>query len=275
MRHDRQNEAMVCFRGKVTKQEKIMESYFVYKHTAPNGKVYIGITRQNPEKRWSKGLGYNRYGIFHNAIKKYGWENIKHEILFFGLTKEEAKKKEIELIAQYKSTEREYGYNMSPGGDIPSQTPEANKKRSQTMKTKWKETVYKENATAHMRGAKRSEQACENIRAAQKKRFENEEERKKISIIQTGKKRSDEAKRKTSESLKIFYSNPENAKRIADHQREPNRRTHGRKVRCVETGKIYEVITDAAKEYGIDRRGISAVCRHKRKKVAGYTWEYV
>lgn len=271
----RASEALVFIRGKVKKQQKIMGDYFVYKHTAPNGKVYIGITRQSPEKRWSNGAGYRGYGVFRNAIKKYGWGNIQHEILLSGLTREEAKKKEIELIALYKSTERKHGYNMSPGGDIPSQTPEENKKRSQTMKNKWQDTAYKENAMAGMRGVKRSELARENIRKAQKKRFEDEEQRKKISLLQIGKKRSEEAKRKTSEALKQFYSNPENAKRIAERQFEVNRRTHGRKVRCIETGKIYEVINDAAKEYGIDRRGISAVCRQKRKQAGGHTWEYV
>lgn len=31
--------------------------YSVYKHTAPNGKVYIGITGKDPEKRWLNGGG--------------------------------------------------------------------------------------------------------------------------------------------------------------------------------------------------------------------------
>lgn len=29
--------------------------YSVYKHTFPNGKVYIGMTGQEPEKRWANG----------------------------------------------------------------------------------------------------------------------------------------------------------------------------------------------------------------------------
>lgn len=32
--------------------------WVVYKHTFPNGKVYIGITGQEPYKRWKYGNGY-------------------------------------------------------------------------------------------------------------------------------------------------------------------------------------------------------------------------
>lgn len=91
--------------------------YFVYKHTCPNGKVYIGITCQTPSKRWHNGKGYVQNKYFYSAISKYGWDNIKHEILFDSLTKEEACKKEIELIAQYRSNLHEYGYNLSVGGE--------------------------------------------------------------------------------------------------------------------------------------------------------------
>lgn len=92
-------------------------SFYVYKHTCPSGKVYIGITKQTPNKRWLNGLGYEHNDYFFKAIKKYGWKNIKHEILFDNLTEEEAKLKEIELISSYKSNQREYGYNITNGGD--------------------------------------------------------------------------------------------------------------------------------------------------------------
>lgn len=35
-----------------------MNSYTVYKHTSPSGKVYIGITKKKPEYRWNHGRGY-------------------------------------------------------------------------------------------------------------------------------------------------------------------------------------------------------------------------
>ena len=93
--------------------------YIVYKHTAPNGKIYIGITKsKSPNKRWRNGKGYWSNEYFTNAIYKYGWDNIKHEILFYNLLKEDAEQKEIELIAKYKSYNRKYGFNIEKGGSL-------------------------------------------------------------------------------------------------------------------------------------------------------------
>lgn len=88
--------------------------YSVYKHTCPNGKIYIGITSRDPEVRWRAGYRSNKR--FNNAIKLYGWENIKHEILFKNLTQEEAEQKEIELIEQLDATNPQKGYNLAKGG---------------------------------------------------------------------------------------------------------------------------------------------------------------
>ena len=90
-------------------------AYTVYKHTSPSGKVYIGITSIDPAKRWKQGYSHNKH--FSMAIKKYGWENIKSEIIASGLTKNEACEMEIFLIKQYKSTDQNLGYNISTGGE--------------------------------------------------------------------------------------------------------------------------------------------------------------
>lgn len=92
-------------------------NYIVYKHTSPSNKVYIGITKQTLKARWKNGKGYKNNEHFTYAIKKYGEENFKHEILFDNLTLEEAKIKEIETIALYDSTNRNKGYNKTIGGD--------------------------------------------------------------------------------------------------------------------------------------------------------------
>lgn len=93
-------------------------SYTVYKHTTPNNKVYIGITnRKKVEQRWGEnGKGYSTQ-LFGRAIKKYGWENIKHEIIAQQLTREDACALEKVLIKIYKSNDYRYGYNKTSGGD--------------------------------------------------------------------------------------------------------------------------------------------------------------
>lgn len=115
-------------------------NYLVYKHTAPNGKVYIGITHGNPLDRWKGGWGYETQAYFWRAIVKYGWINFKHEILFEHLSEKEAKLKEVELIKEYKSTDINYGYNIDLGGDLHITSKEAREKMSASKKgKKWSE----------------------------------------------------------------------------------------------------------------------------------------
>lgn len=88
----------------------------LYRHTSPSGKVYIGITSRAIKKRWGNGYSsYKSCKAFYKAIIKYGWENIRHEVLFTDLEENRAKKLEIELIRHYKSLGR--SYNISDGGD--------------------------------------------------------------------------------------------------------------------------------------------------------------
>ena len=100
-----------------------MKNWVVYVHIFPNGKKYFGITCKMPDKRWENGHGYTKNGqpVMYHAIQKYGWENIKHEILFTNLTKKEAELKEKKLIALYKTNCKKYGvlygYNMTDGGE--------------------------------------------------------------------------------------------------------------------------------------------------------------
>ena len=85
----------------------------VYAHIAPNGKMYVGITSREPEKRWEYGWGYRTSSHFFRAIKKYGWNNFQHEIIASGLTEDEAKNMEILLINKLDLTNPCKGYNKS------------------------------------------------------------------------------------------------------------------------------------------------------------------
>lgn len=93
------------------------KKWCVYKHTTPSNKVYIGITSQDPERRWQNGNGYATQKLFWRAIQKYGWDNIKHEILEKNLIKQEAFQKEKYYIELFQSNQRKFGYNVTSGGD--------------------------------------------------------------------------------------------------------------------------------------------------------------
>lgn len=85
----------------------------VYKHEFPNGKVYIGVTNDDNDgnKRWLNGNGYSENTMMNNAIKEYGWNNIKTFILYSNLSREDALSKEKELILAYDSEKN--GYNRT------------------------------------------------------------------------------------------------------------------------------------------------------------------
>lgn len=83
----------------------------VYILTFPNQKIYIGITSQEEKNRWKNGIGYIENQTMYNDILKYGWVNIKKNILYKDLTYQEAREKEKELIIHYKSHLKKYGYN--------------------------------------------------------------------------------------------------------------------------------------------------------------------
>lgn len=156
-----------------------MNNYKVYKHTAPNGKVYIGITINDPLKRWNNGNGYVRNKHFHRAIQKYGWQNFKHEILYTGLTHKEACEIEKKLIASYKSNDKRYGFNITDGGDHFTHSETSRKLMSENRKGKGRnarsEETRKLMSQNHKGGAEKKKVLCvetgevfESIRAAAK-----------------------------------------------------------------------------------------------------------
>lgn len=93
--------------------------YYVYMHRNKiNDKKYIGITcRKKPKHRWGKNGNSYKGQVFKIAIDKYGWDNFEHLILYKNLCAKDAYLKEQELIKRYKTNEKEYGYNLSIGGE--------------------------------------------------------------------------------------------------------------------------------------------------------------
>ena len=109
--------------------------FTIYRHVSPIGRVYVGITSQDVETRWRHGDNYRNSTYFKRAIRKYGWKNFKHEILFTNVEEERAKRLEIELIRHYKGLG--ISYNLTNGGDGTNgyhHTDEYKQFKSQQMK---------------------------------------------------------------------------------------------------------------------------------------------
>ena len=83
------------------------KKYYIYIHTCPNKMVYVGLSKK-PTQRWNKGEGYKDNKKFYEAIKNFGWENIKHEIVaetYYGWVARGIEKK---LISKFKKLNRAY-----------------------------------------------------------------------------------------------------------------------------------------------------------------------
>lgn len=214
-----------------------MGSYCVYKHTTPSGKVYIGITSKRPETRWNKGLGYGHNTHFVNAIKRFGWDNIKHEVLVTGLEQEEAFAEERRLIAEHRANDPKFGYNQSEGGESGfvgvSQSAEAKKK----------------NADAH-RGRKASEET-------RKKMSEAHKAHPNSGCYKKGRVVPQEEKEKSAKSHIGLR-----AKRVVQYTQD------GQVV------KVHTGANGAEAETNISNSNIIACCKGRRRTAGGYIWRY-
>lgn len=117
-----------------------MNNYIVQMHRNKiNGKVYIGQSSlDNINRRFRGGCGYKSSPYFYAAIQKYGWENFEHIILEANISEEEIDEKERYQIKLYQSLNPEYGYNLKPGGrskPIGGKTSNYNKKRVRCVET--------------------------------------------------------------------------------------------------------------------------------------------
>jgi group I intron endonuclease len=89
-------------------------------HNRVNGKVYVGKTVQTLADRWSVHKSDARIGIpgyLQNAIRKHGPAAFEVTILATADSEEQLNNLERFYIALNLSNQREFGYNLTAGGD--------------------------------------------------------------------------------------------------------------------------------------------------------------
>lgn len=108
--------------------------YIIYKITnVLNNKCYIGQTYSDVRRRWVKHCSKTNNSIIANAIRKYGRENFKLEIIASANNLENLNELEVILIKQYNSLTPS-GYNLEPGGRNCKRNTEAMKRAGITKR---------------------------------------------------------------------------------------------------------------------------------------------
>lgn len=227
------------------------EKWFVYKHIAPNGKVYIGITHRQPHYRWGKnGNGYKSNHHFFNAIQKYGWDNIEHVIVTDAPTQEDAERIERELILSLKSYDARYGYNKALGGHALSQDS-----RQKISRTRIERKIPPWTLGKHL----------------------SEETKRKIGKANTGNHftMTEESRRKISEA-KRGSKNPNYGKPMPEHVKHQLITINEKPVVKVteSSTETFKSAKEAGQVTGVASCNIIRVCRGQRKTAGGYIWKY-
>lgn len=226
----------------------------IYKITNKvNSKSYIGCTTKSLEERWAWHLRsrFNSKTIFSKALRKYGKECFKTEIIQICESFNEMLSKEIYWIAFYNATNREFGYNMIEGGNKPPiLRGDEHHMRRNGMSEKMKLALRKANI-----GRKQTSEHIEKCRLTRIGKKASPEHIEKCRIARAGFRHTEESKRKVSDSKKGTVS--------------PKRKL----VLCINNYKVYNGHTEAAEKLSLSRSAVTKVANGEWVMTKGYKFQ--
>lgn len=241
----------------------------IYKATnIINNKVYIGQTMHSLSNRKSQhinGYGRGSHYRFPKAIKKYGKENFKWEIIYTAKNLDDLNEKEIYFINLYDSTNPNKGYNIKSGGKnkpLPksikdkignAQKGELNHMYGKTGELNPTSKKVKNITTGEVFGSA--------MECARKLGLNNSH----VSAVCRGDR--------GSTNKMVFRYLDENGNIIEPKGKAQQK---NKRVMNLDTGEIFESIAEAEKKYVKGKSGnISKVCNGIYKVCGGYRWKYV
>lgn len=228
-------------------------TFYIYCHVSPSGKRYIGQTCVSLEQRWANGRGYHGCRYFDNAIKKYGWDNIRHYVICVCHYKSVADEFEKHYIAKYDTTNKQRGYNICTGGG---------------------------GSTGHVL----SEEAKRKIGIANTGNTWDEERKRKHSKAVRGKNNGMYGRHHTPESLKKMSENRAKVPFTEEMRRQKTAiLLEANKKRRVPVRQLdldgnliatFQGINEVEQKLGFDHSNVVPACQGKQRTAYGYRWEY-
>ena len=234
--------------------DNTIKHWIIYMYTFPNDKRYIGKTCRSMAKRQRDSLwsGYEKCTFLWNAIKKYGVDNIKQDILFEDdMTDAEASRLEQICILLFKCNASRfdspsYGYNLTDGGDGVSgiqRRDEAHMEQVQRM-------------IGGRRGCKLTD-----------------EHKRKLSIAHTGLKlgpMSEDTKRKISMANSKENMSEETGRRRSESKKKQVIAVH----KITHEYIIFHSVSDAASYFNVKSSAVTRWCNKTRKPTNDYIFDY-
>jgi group I intron endonuclease len=251
----------------------------VYKITNKiNNKSYIGQTTRSLEDRIKQHLKRGDCVAIKNAINKYGIDNFEFSVIEEVDSVETLNIRENYYINEFKTLHPD-GYNLNTGGFNKKWSEESKKKMSKSHTGKRLSQEHKDNISKSVTQVfkdspdkiiKGREKAIKGILNY----YKNNSHPKK------GKKLSQESKDRVSQA-KLGNKNPQYGKKCNNKQLKALKLGREKailelpKVLCHQNNKVYDSVTEAAKDLNCGRSSISNVLIGFRKSCKGYTFEYL
>lgn len=228
----------------------------IYKHTLicdgpEKDWSYIGQTFKSVTSRWKNGTAYRDQPNFYTAIKKYGWDSFKHEILLTNIsTSQEANKWERFYIKQFHTYTRDpycMGWNATKGGT----------------------------GIKSLKSADASKKViCIELDKIWDSAVDAAEE---LELGENGICMCCKGQRKTAYGFHWAYATDSVVINTLSQYKNKNKLpAQAKPVRCLETGKQYTCLNEAAKDTALKNgNSIGACCCGRRQTAGGYHWKYI
>ncbi len=261
--------------------------HIVYKHTClSNGKSYVGFTPKKPvseaspefllECRWRLHLREVEKGsqlAFHRAIRKYGELAFEHVVIEVCDSFTRVLEREKHWIAELNTFGRN-GYNMTPGGEgVIMLSDEDRQKHKLATKRSMQDPVLKQRMKqAHLAVVSTPEHRRKNSDAQKiaQNRFDVKERR----VIKNS---LPETKVARSKASKAFFQDPEKRRNHLNACCKSNKKKSRQVTQMTLQGQVlnvFESCSQAAKQMGFNRSGISNCAAGRYATMNGFLWSY-